>query len=263
MHAPAQSMSVSGGNSGGGRPAPRIVFSDIDDSAMGLNAEPDYFMVRCFLTHIKTDQRTLWYVACPNCKKKVIDADDEGNQLQGHCEKCGQTVQGARRWIFSANCNDASGNKYVSFFDDQALPLLAGKTADELAPLKHAGDRRFEETFLSNSFKQYVLRCRIKAESYNDEQRLKVSCTNLTPVDFVTEGRAMLEEITKLRQQPAGANQQPAQQSTPGGYQQAPGGYQQPQGGYQQPPGGYQPHPGGYQQPPGGYPQQAGGFQPY
>ena len=34
-----------GGGSGGGKAARRIVFSDIEENALGLNAEPDYF--RC------------------------------------------------------------------------------------------------------------------------------------------------------------------------------------------------------------------------
>jgi len=201
MHAPPPSMSVAGGNSGGGRPAARIVFSDIEDNAMGLGQEPDYFTVRCMVTHIKTDQRSLWYVACPQCKKKVVDADDENNQLQGNCEKCGQTVTGVRRWIFSANCNDATGNKYVSFFDDTALPLLGGKTADELAPLKHAQSTEFDQHFIASSFKQYNLKCRIKSETYNSEARVKVSCNAITPVDFVVEGHSLLEEIRTMRQQ--------------------------------------------------------------
>ena len=169
-----QCVSIAGGNSGGGRPAPRIVFSDIEDNALGLNNEPDYFQVRCTVTHIKTDQRSLWYVACPTCKKKVVGVDYEGNNLQGHCEKCGQTVNGVRRWIFSANCNDASGSKYLSFFDDTAVPLLGGKTADELAPLKHAGAGEFDKHFIASSFKQYIIKCRIKNEVYQDEARLKV-----------------------------------------------------------------------------------------
>ena len=83
-------------------------------------------------------------------------------------------MNGVRRWIFSANCNDASGSKYLSFFDDTAVPLLGGKTADELAPLKHAGAGEFDQHFIASSFKQYIIKCRIKNEVYQDEARLKV-----------------------------------------------------------------------------------------
>lgn len=187
-----------------------------------MNNEPDYFSVRCTVTHIKTDQRSLWYVACPTCKKKVQGVDDENNNLNGHCEKCNQTVTGVRRWIFSAACNDASGSRYLNFFDDCALPLLGNKTADELAPLKFNSPNEFDQHFMSSSFKMYQFKCRyalapsppatplflsphaaafrsIKAESYNEESRLKVSCLSLTEVDFVAEGQLLLGEIARLR----------------------------------------------------------------
>ena len=66
-------ISVSGGGGGASRDSPRILFSDIEERAMGMNGTPEYFSVNCFITHIRTDQRTLWYIACPNCKKKVQD----------------------------------------------------------------------------------------------------------------------------------------------------------------------------------------------
>jgi replication factor A1 len=53
--------------------------------------------------------------------------------------------------------------------------------------------------FLAASFKSYVFKCRIKSESYQDESRLKVSCLSLTPVDYVAEGRFLLDEIARLR----------------------------------------------------------------
>jgi len=82
-----------------------------------------------------------------------------------------------------------------------ALPLLGGKSADELAPLKHSGSNEFDQHFLNSSFKTYLLRCRIKNEHYQDEARLKVSCVSLNSVDFVAEGRSLLEEIQMMRQQ--------------------------------------------------------------
>lgn len=167
-------------------------------SQLGLSTEPDFGQLRCTVTHIKTDQRSLWYVACPNCKKKVNGHDDENNNLQGHCEKCNASVVGVRRWIFSATCNDATGSRFVSFFDDTALVLLGGKTADELAPLKHSQSPAFDQHFMAASFKPLMLKARIKSELYQDEQRMKVSAQHVAPMDYVAEGRAMLDEIRQL-----------------------------------------------------------------
>ena len=108
----------------------------LEERAMGMNGTPEYFSVNCFITHIRTDQRTLWYIACPNCKKKVQGASED--MLDGHCEKCNAPTTGTRRWIFTGQCNDPSGSRYVSFFDDTAVRLLGGRTADEMAPTKES-----------------------------------------------------------------------------------------------------------------------------
>ena len=88
-----RALSVAGGGGAGSKPSPQIVFSDVEDRALGLNQQPDFFTVRCRVQHIKTDKKTLWYIACPDCKKKVQGADE--HNLEGSCEKCNNTVTGA------------------------------------------------------------------------------------------------------------------------------------------------------------------------
>ena len=186
-----------GGGSGAAKNARRIVFSDIEEQALGLNADPDYFTVRCTLTHIKTGERTLWYIACPECKKKLVGADEEN--LVAHCDKCDKTVQGGRRWIFTATANDSTGSRYISFFDDQALKMLNGKTADEMAQIRAHNPAEFDGHFIASSFKPYNMRCRVKNETYMEEQKLKVSAISVDLVDFRTEGHVLLQEIAAMR----------------------------------------------------------------
>ena len=107
-----RALSVAGAGGAGSKPSPRIVFSDVEDRALGLNQQPDYFSVRCRVQHIKTDKKTLWYIACNTCKKKVQGADE--HNLEGTCEKCNKTVTGERRWIISARCVDAFGSQLGS-----------------------------------------------------------------------------------------------------------------------------------------------------
>ena len=178
--------------------ARRIVFSDIEENALGLNAEPDYFTGRATLTHIKAGERAMWYIACPECKKKLASADEDN--LQAHCEKCDKTVLGTRRWIFQATANDATGSRWVSLFDDQAVPVLGGKTADEMAVLRATNPQAFDAHFIACSFKPYLMKCRVKNETYMEEQKLKVSATHLQPLDFCSEGRLLLSEIYALQQ---------------------------------------------------------------
>lgn len=151
--------------------------------------------MRCCVTHIKAD-RTLWYIACPHCKKKLTQADE--TQLQAQCEKCDKTVMGSRRWIFVATCNDASGSRLVSFFDETGMVLL-GEPADQLAQYREQQPAAFDRYLIDHSFKSYTLRGRVKNETYQDEAKLKISCTNLVPLNYVDTGRALLQEIAALR----------------------------------------------------------------
>jgi len=195
QHSALNAISVQGGGGSKG-PATRRVFSDIDELALGLNSDPDIFEVRATLTHIKTDQRTMWYIACPNCKKKVSGTDEDN--LQGHCEKCDKTVMGSRRWIFTGTLSDATGTRYVSFFDDQAMTILGNKTADELAPLRQNDEQAFGAYFLAHSFKTFIMKCRVKSETYMEEQKLKVSALACQPVDWSKEGRGLLAEMRSM-----------------------------------------------------------------
>jgi len=193
-----KALSIAGaGGSGAGKGAQRIYYREIDDKALGQNQQPDYFTVRCRVSQIKTDGKTLWYIACPECKKKVQGTDE--HNLEGSCEKCGKQVQGSRRWIIQAKCVDATGKQMVSFFDDTGVQLI-GKTADELAPLRDPEDSSaFDRHFATKQFECYVMRCRIASETYNEEARLKTSCLKLDVCDWVTEGKTLLQEIASLR----------------------------------------------------------------
>ena len=194
--APITHISVSTRDGGAVGNARFMHFADIEQEPVGLGGQPDAFTVRCMISHVKTDQRTLWYIACPECKKKVSGADEMN--LNGHCEKCGKAVTGQRRWIFSAQCNDISGSRYVSFFDETATKMLGGASADSMAPLKAENQAAFEQHFLKNAFKTVTMKCLAKSEVYNEESRLKISCQAFQPLDFRQEGRKLLGEIAQM-----------------------------------------------------------------
>ena len=110
----------------------------------------------------------------------------------------GKAVTGQRRWIFSAQCNDISGSRYVSFFDETATKMLGGASADSMAPLKAENQAAFEQHFLKNAFKTVTMKCLAKSEVYNEESRLKISCQAFQPLDFRQEGRKLLGEIAQV-----------------------------------------------------------------
>ena len=47
----------------------------------------------------------------------------------------------------------------------------------------------------------HKLKLRVKSDTYQDEQRLKISAVASAPLDFCAEGRTLLQEIAELIQQ--------------------------------------------------------------
>ena len=75
---------------------------------------------------------------------------------------------------------------------------VLGKTADELAPLRLQDEQAFRSYFEGHTFRPYIMKCRVKNDTYMDEQRLKVSAIHIQPLDWAAEGRKLLDEISAL-----------------------------------------------------------------
>ncbi|CAM9432177.1 unnamed protein product, partial [Hapterophycus canaliculatus] len=139
-----KSVSVRSGGGGSDEAAKRDLaerhtLESIREANLGHGDKPDYAVVKATISFIKLDQdRGPWYTACLNdgCNKKVIETMEGGWQ----CEKCNQTHQNCnRRYILSMTISDQTGKSWVTVFNDQAVPLLENKTADELFQLREAG----------------------------------------------------------------------------------------------------------------------------
>ncbi|WAR01828.1 RFA1-like protein [Mya arenaria] len=129
-----------------------------------------------------------------SCNKKVVD---QGNGMF-RCEKC-QAEYPKYKWrmILSVNLADHTGNQWVTCFQESA-EIVLGIKADDLGNLKETNELAYDNVFEEASFKSYVFKLRAKVETYNDESRLKVGCTNASPIDYVEDGKRLLDEINKL-----------------------------------------------------------------
>ncbi|CAM9450721.1 unnamed protein product [Scytosiphon promiscuus] len=178
--------------------AERHTLESIREANLGHGDKPDYAVVKATISFIKLDaDRGPWYTACPNdgCNKKVTETMEGGWQ----CEKCNQTHQNCnRRYILSMTISDQTGKSWVTVFNDQAVPLLENKTADDLFQLKEAGEEaEFEDIFAEACFKSYLVTLRVKAEMVNDELRIKNTVQRMTPLDVSAECDALLDAISK------------------------------------------------------------------
>ena len=113
-----------------------------------------------------------------------------------YCEKTQKTIETpTKRYILSVQAADATGSSWLSAFNDQAEQLL-GRTADDLAALKEAGDDAgYNDAIDGAIWKTYNMNLRVKADEWNGEKRIKTTITGLAPVDYAAESKELLAAI--------------------------------------------------------------------
>ena len=129
-----KSLSTGGPGGAAGRMDPfpnRKDIAGIKTENMGYNNEKgDYLTFKAHISFLKKDKEGgAWYTACPNteepCRNRCkVTQTTDGNWL---CDRCQITYPNCnRKWIFSGTVVDDTSTTWVSFFDDQAVPLLGG-----------------------------------------------------------------------------------------------------------------------------------------
>jgi replication factor A1 len=79
-------------------------------------------------------------------------------------------------------------------FNEQAEKIL-GMSANELNSIKDTD--QYSRVFEKACFQEFVLRCRVKQEVYNDENRVRVSCVSLDPAG-ADECKTMLQLVENM-----------------------------------------------------------------
>lgn len=156
--------------------------TEVESQEVGRDA-PAYFKLKGFVSFVK-HERDPWYMACPSkeCNKKVT-SDDQGGWLCDKCDKVFPTCN--PRYLLEVMAQDATGSMWLSVFDELAEKLL-GKSAAEMMALKQAGDDPAYEAVYENAcFHVGVFRVRAKADTYQDETRVRCSLVATDAVEDV------------------------------------------------------------------------------
>ncbi len=185
---PFTNAGVGGGAMGaggaGGNMAERRNIAQIKDENLGMSEKPDYFNVRATVVYIKQDN--LYYTACPSdgCNKKVT-LDNDNNW---RCEKCDRSYeQPEYRYILSTNVADASGQIWLSGFNEDAAKII-GMPAGELHKLKEESESEFGAALHRAANRMYVFNCRAKMDTFNDQARVRYTISRTAEVDFAKAG---------------------------------------------------------------------------
>jgi len=142
-----------------------------------------YYNLCAYLTDLKADK--IMYKACPTekCNKSVVDLGT-GNY---RCEKCAQEFANFHwRYILRGAIADPTDYQWITMFDDSASKII-GKTALEMATIKEESEINYRKVLNSAKYRQFNFLVKTSMESWNDEQRLKMSVANAELVNYKDE----------------------------------------------------------------------------
>lgn len=200
------SMSKSG--PGGGRVVPfheRKTVASIRTEQLGHGEQPDWLTFRATINFIKKDKEGgPWYTACSKQEDPCNGRPKATQTTDGywHCDRCNETRPDClRRYIFSFTVIDDTSTTWASVFDENALVLLGGVTADDLNRKCFSEDYDtdyFENIFANAGFTEWLFKCKVKKEIFGDEERVKTSVYQMTPLNYAEESKNLLTAIQKM-----------------------------------------------------------------
>lgn len=185
--------SLSSQGAGGGRVDSFVTLSTVLNGENYQGDKPYYLTSKGLVTFVKRDN--VLYKACPGkdggeCKKKLID---EGNGNY-RCEKCDfSTPNFVYRMILNAQVGDSTHSVWMTFFAEQGEEVLSIASADLGLQIENVDSADFDTTLNKALFKEYIIGARSRIEMYQDEQKKRVTCSKIAPVDYVKYGNQLCD----------------------------------------------------------------------
>ncbi|CAL1689739.1 unnamed protein product [Lasius platythorax] len=180
---------------GGDFNTPLYTFQEVTEARLGERLDlTDSYKVVATINLIRVENSI--YKACPidNCRKKLID------QSTGifRCEKCNKDYSiFTYRLLASMNLADATGNRWIVAFNENAEKIL-GMSAQELGQLKENDNDAYLQKLNEANFKRFIFNLRAKSEVFQDEMRMKHTCTSVTPLNYKTHLTYLMDKVSKL-----------------------------------------------------------------
>ncbi|XP_040380009.1 replication protein A 70 kDa DNA-binding subunit C-like [Oryza brachyantha] len=199
-----------------GRADARRTIAQIKDDDLGRQEKADWITVKAAISHVGTDN--FCYPACPKilsggrqCGKKVINNGDG----MWHCDRCDESVQNCEyRYLLRFQIQDHTGTTYVDVFQEAGEQVFCRK-AEELFSIRNVDqdDAQFAEIIEGVRWHQYLMKLRVKEETFNDETRLKCHLMKIEKLDPSKESNILLGAIDSLLLDGSGSS--PEGQSAP------------------------------------------------
>jgi len=193
------SLTVQGQRSGGAETGSMKTLSEVKmENLGGTSDRGEYYSCLASITYIGKDKAL--YKACPNqcdgrdCNKKVQENGDGTYR----CEKCSMDLNNFKwRLILSFNMGDHSDSTWSNCFQETAEKLL-GYSSEEIGNCFEGDEERYNAIFSEATFKTYMFRMRAKADTYNDETRVKHTAVSIDNIDYAAVNKMLIKEIESL-----------------------------------------------------------------
>ncbi|KAG7578873.1 OB-fold nucleic acid binding domain AA-tRNA synthetase-type [Arabidopsis thaliana x Arabidopsis arenosa] len=173
--------------------------SQIKEEGLGRSDKPDWITVKATVSFIKTD--SFCYTACPlmigdkQCNKKVTRSGTN----RWLCDRCNQESDECDyRYLLQVQIQDHTGLTWITAFQETGEEIM-GCPAKKLYALKYELEKEeeFAEIVRDRLFHQYMLKLKIKEESYGDEQRVKMTVVKVDKVNYTSESKYMLDLLVR------------------------------------------------------------------
>jgi len=197
--AATSSLTVQGMRSGGGGDSANKMIGEVKQENLGYGSDRgEYYSTTATITFFSKDKAL--YKACGNtvdgkeCNKKVIENGDGSYR----CEKC-QQEKSEFKWriMLQMNMADSTDNTWASCFQETAEKILNTTSAD-LGRCLEQDEEQYNSIFLDATFKTYNFRMRVKADTYNDETRLKHTVVAVDEIEWSSYCKKLISEIESM-----------------------------------------------------------------
>jgi len=114
------------------------------------------------------------------------------------CVKCNREYPNFKyRLLGSMNVGDWSGNLWISMFASEAEKVLE-MSSQAVGEAIENDPEALADMADKTHFKQFVIKCRSKMETFNDENRLKTVAVKVDPINYKEYNSYLISKIQQL-----------------------------------------------------------------
>ncbi|RLN30360.1 replication protein A 70 kDa DNA-binding subunit C-like [Panicum miliaceum] len=174
--------------------------AQIKDENLGRSDKPDFITVRAVISHVKADN--FCYPACTlelngkRCNRKVTNNGDG----TWYCDRCNQSSENYEyRYMLVCQIKDHTAATYALGFQEVGEKIF-GLTAQELFMIRNVeqDEARFAEIMGTVLLRECLFKLRIKAETFNGEQRVKCCIVGVEKLDASDINHHLSQELDSI-----------------------------------------------------------------